>query len=191
MKYGRLTLIEKTQIKYTDGTFLFKFICDCGNEKIALLRCVKRGETLSCGCLQAEGASARMVGKCPSNKRPEKERAVSWSFSETKQSAKTRKIEMSLSVFDIANLVFENCYYCDAPPARLIKHTRDCAQVKVPVNGIDRYDNSVGYTKDNSVPCCSYCNYLKRDRHGLDFLKVVKKISENIDSKGRWNKELR
>lgn len=27
--------------------------------------------------------------------------------------------------------------------------------------GIDRFDNKIGYTVKNSVPCCKYCNYTK------------------------------
>jgi 5-methylcytosine-specific restriction endonuclease McrA len=31
------------------------------------------------------------------------------------------------------------------------------------VQGIDRVDNSIGYTPDNCVPCCTQCNRIKLD----------------------------
>lgn len=31
-------------------------------------------------------------------------------------------------------------------------------------NGIDRLDNTKGYTPENSVACCKHCNSLKGDR---------------------------
>jgi len=30
-------------------------------------------------------------------------------------------------------------------------------------NGIDRVNNSAGYTNHNTVPCCKTCNLAKRD----------------------------
>lgn len=36
-----------------------------------------------------------------------------------------------------------------------------CNYVGDQTNGIDRVDSSIGYTKDNSVPCCKVCNMAK------------------------------
>lgn len=44
--------------------------------------------------------------------------------------------------------------------------------------GIDRVDNSVGYTKENSVPCCKLCNFMKKAMSRNDFLSRIKKIYE-------------
>lgn len=189
-KYGRLTLLEKTNVRHKDGTFYHKFKCDCGTEKLILFRQVRSGDTRSCGCLQAEGAAARLIGKCPTNKRPEKERAIHWAFLTTRQSAKSKKQEFALSLRDIENIVFQECFYCGALPQRHIKHTREIAEVKVPVNGIDRYDNSKGYTIENSVPCCTECNYLKCDYHGLEFIKKIREMSRFLEIKGRWGGRL-
>ena len=42
--------------------------------------------------------------------------------------------------------------------------------------GIDRVDNSLGYTEENSAPCCSKCNYMKKDMNFKQFIEHVKKI---------------
>lgn len=36
-------------------------------------------------------------------------------------------------------------------------------------NGIDRIDNQIGYTKENCVPACKHCNYVKGDLSREDF----------------------
>ncbi len=55
------------------------------------------------------------------------------------------------------------CYYCGAPHAL----------------GIDRLDNSAGYVVSNAVPCCSACNYAKRDMTEAAFLNLVRRIHSN------------
>jgi len=36
-------------------------------------------------------------------------------------------------------------------------------------NGIDRFNNSIGYEVNNCVPCCKHCNYVKGDLSLTDF----------------------
>ena len=43
--------------------------------------------------------------------------------------------------------------------------------------GCDRKDNSKGHTKDNVVPCCSYCNCKKRT---MSYHEYLNKIGVNI-----------
>ena len=45
--------------------------------------------------------------------------------------------------------------------------------------GIDRVDNLIGYTKENSVSCCLNCNLMKRLNSKDKFLLQVEKIYEN------------
>lgn len=81
-----------------------------------------------------------------------------------KSSAKTRKIDFLLSNNDAISLMNNPCFYCGD---------------NIPV-GIDRIDSSIGYNIDNCVPCCSFCNYMKKDFNQSDFIKQCKKISQHI-----------
>lgn len=58
-KYGRLTVVEFVDRKHSSDRY--KFLCECGNEKICYLANVKRGTTKSCGCLLKERAIKRMT----------------------------------------------------------------------------------------------------------------------------------
>nr|WRJ69838.1 hypothetical protein TetV2_00389 [Oceanusvirus sp.] len=46
-----------------------------------------------------------------------------------------------------------------------------------PSGGIDRFDNDVEYTEENSRPCCTYCNYMRKDLSVDDFLYLVSMVA--------------
>ena len=43
---------------------------------------------------------------------------------------------------------------------------------------IDRVDSDRGYTKENSVTCCKYCNFAKHTMSEDDFYKWIRKVYE-------------
>ena len=53
-RFGRLTVLTKTTHKSPDGKYLWRCICDCGNEKLATAANLKKGSVKSCGCLLRE-----------------------------------------------------------------------------------------------------------------------------------------
>lgn len=83
-------------------------------------------------------------------------------------SAKGRGLEFTLTLEEFSIIVSQPCAYCGE-----IKERR----------GIDRVDNSQSYTKSNSASCCKYCNYMKKDMTGEQFIARIKKILSNQISK--------
>ena len=68
-------------------------------------------------------------------------------------------------------LVQQPCHYC-----KEIKENE--------VNGIDRVNNSIGYTKENCVPACWKCNRMKHFYHPTFFLTKCKiMIKEEVPTK--------
>ena len=61
--------------------------------------------------------------------------------------------EVFITEEEFKTLSEQECYYCG----------------KEGPNGIDRVDNTRGYKKDNCVPCCKHCNYVKGDLSKSDF----------------------
>ena len=43
-------------------------------------------------------------------------------------------------------------------------------------NGIDRINSSIGYVKENCVPCCKHCNYVKGNLSMEDFKTWTKRF---------------
>jgi hypothetical protein len=79
-------------------------------------------------------------------------------------SAIKRDHTMTLKFNDFKTMVLSECYYC-----HYIKEDE--------VNGIDRLNNSIGYEKDNCIPCCETCNMMKWSFHPLFFIELCKIIS--------------
>lgn len=50
-------------------------------------------------------------------------------------------------------------------------------------NGVDRVNNSDGYTIKNCVPCCAICNYAKRDLSETEFVAWARRLVAHQDSK--------
>ena len=66
------------------------------------------------------------------------------------------------------------CMYCG--DSLETKYNQDGFNGNFVYTGIDRVNNDEGYTKDNAIPCCSTCNYMKKNLSVTDFLNHVKKI---------------
>lgn len=45
-------------------------------------------------------------------------------------------------------------------------------------NGVDRVDNTKGYTLENCVTCCAEANYAKRALSYADFIKLCEDITQ-------------
>lgn len=61
------------------------------------------------------------------------------------KSAEERGLPFELSLDSFSRLIQSDCYYCK----------------RLNAIGIDRMDNKIGYTIENSVPCCFPCNRMK------------------------------
>lgn len=72
-----------------------------------------------------------------------------------------------------------NCNYCDSEPLSVAtngKRPETKAHNKYIYNGLDRKDNSTGYTLENVVPCCKMCNNSKKNLSQIDWETWLDKI---------------
>lgn len=93
------------------------------------------------------------------------------------QGAKARGYEVSLTPEQIVGLMSQPCRYCGTMNSNLSSHPEYHGTFAY--NGIDRVDNSLGYTIDNVVPCCKHCNIAKRDRTTDQFLAWIARVFEH------------
>jgi len=82
------------------------------------------------------------------------------SYSSYKKGAMSRHLAFSLTKEEFANISMKNCVYCGC---------------KGP-NGIDRINNTKGYSNENCVPACKHCNYAKGNLSSKDFYTWLKRI---------------
>jgi hypothetical protein len=140
--------------------------CDCGNEKPVHRQLLVSGKSTSCGCYQREN-SHNLFSKTGTARKKV--------LLQYKRSAKHRSIEWSLSDEQLYALIESPCYYTGQLPSG--KKTAKSGETFL-YNGVDRLDNSKGYTPDNCVPCCWEVNRMKNDMTKERFLELCKAISE-------------
>jgi len=95
----------------------------------------------------------------------EYDKSIAGRYVQYKHGAKRRNITFELSKDEFHSIVSHNCFFCGMPHANM---------------GVDRLDNSKGYLPDNCVPCCKYCNIMKRERSTLEFVKHCRRVTNNV-----------
>ena len=78
-----------------------------------------------------------------------------------------RDYDILIDFDNFCNLVNSKCYYCD--------YSQEDSVI-----GIDRINNDIAYNKENTVPCCSNCNYMKSFYHPLFFIQKCKIIATDL-----------
>lgn len=169
-RFGRLVAVSREP----NGKWLCN--CDCGNTALVDGRKLRTGNTKSCKCYRNTLlADERRLGSGTAAFRELFRRYV--------KTAKTRGYEFNIDEDFVKGIVQSDCYYCGAEPSQVVNH-RDCFGVFV-YNGIDRVNNSIGYTEDNVVPCCKTCNYAKNTLELEDFRDWTIRISDK-QRRGEW-----
>lgn len=163
-RFGKLIAIRDIGSKQ-EGKRKFRWwLCQCDCGEFAEIRAghLTGGQT-SCGCLQI------------SHPLPKGESAFNSLYCTYQQNAKKRNRSFELNKKQFRNLTQESCSYCGSEPSGIIEKKRQNGIYVY--NGIDRIDNTKGYTSDNCVSCCKMCNLMKRGLTVKEFLDHVKKIT--------------
>lgn len=181
MNYGKLTVIREYKSRYIGGRPCRRFecICECGKTTNPTKEKVLKGATRSCGCMQIEMRNSlgktRMLAYGVS--------ASNQVFSVYKKTAKKRGYEFSLTKEYFLDLITKPCIYCgDNSKNKLQKMDGNGFFV---YTGIDRYDNKLGYTIENSVPCCRVCNRIKTD---MTIDQMSNQIDKIINNSHMWRR---
>ena len=136
--------------------------CDCGNDDVIVLAAnLKRttGSTTSCGCVRRLPNNGAEVGNI---------------FFAYRARAKRRGCIWKLTKEFFESLVRKNCFYCGSEPSN-VKTLRQTIEPFI-YNGVDRQDNTKGYTIDNVVTCCWICNRAKLDMPYEDYINWIERI---------------
>lgn len=176
--FHRLTCISVAgyTMENTSKRICYLFNCSCGNTAILRGRDVIRGATKSCGCLHAESSSIN--GKKNKKEKANDMPAFLRLYSAYESRARTKGFQFSLSKEEFRKLTSSNCHYCGVKPSN--EYSRGWAGYRSSYlsNGVDRKNNELGYTLENSLPCCSNCNYAKKDYTYEDFQTWLQRIVE-------------
>lgn len=160
-------------------------ICACGTTREVNSANLSGSPNISCGCQD-------MKCSIPGSRKHRDPRDVTINaiINSYKQRCKRNNIKWGLSREKAKTLLLGNCQYCGIEPynkrnayGHLNRRTQKAqewqSRAEITVNGIDRSDNSLGYTATNSVTCCKICNYAKRDLPLDEFLIWLRKVQNN------------
>jgi hypothetical protein len=167
-KFGRLTVL-----RYDSVGPKFLCQCDCGKSIIVRGRCLKSGNTKSCGCLNDEKRHSKKTNY---------KRRVSSLTTSIKRVWKHQYGDGNLTFDQFYKLSQMSCYYCgDLPnnnfnsaynsPFDIEKNNGNFLY-----NGLDRIDSLKNHSLDNVVPCCKFCNFAKRERSIKEFKDWLARI---------------
>jgi len=182
IRYWHL-LVVKHAWKDKRNKHLWLCKCDCGNEKVVVGDNLSSRKSKSCGCLKRDflARNGNQYGLYE-----DREIALlKVQYSHLKR--RNRKMGfIDIIDFDtFKSLSKSHCKYCGLEYSKEIedrlnesKRSKRLSDYILICNGIDRIDNNKGYTNDNSVSCCKYCNFAKHTMSEHDFYKWIKRVYE-------------
>lgn len=160
-RYGKLTVTKHLGSRISESgrsSSWWLALCDCGNEtEISAANLTDSRGTKSCGCGRRR----------PKGKRTPDQVARDRLLYEYRRGAKIRSFSWELSDDSFFFLTTLPCFYCGSQPKKRI--VRSFHGGLIVYNGLDRIDNTLGYTLENVVTCCTICNRAKRDMSYIDF----------------------
>jgi len=155
-------------------------LCRCGNYFETMGKSLKSGNTKSCGCSQK-----KHIGDF--NRLKPGESAFNKIYNTYLARAIKKNLEFTISKEDFKKLTKQDCFYCGIEPLQESYANKNYNKTNYIYNGVDRIDNNLGYTENNSVPCCKHCNTMKMSLSVEDFLNRVKNIYERLILDGSNN----
>jgi hypothetical protein len=170
--YFKLKVIKRVSNSKV-GTARFLCKCDCGKEKIILGQSLRKGVTKSCGCdvfirkRKGDGVFRKL-------------------YQSIKTNSNKKNIPFDLDLDFIKMITVKNCFYCKRPPyiEKFVYHKTRYSLGKetdesMKIHGIDKLIPALGYTKNNCVPCCIYCNRAKSDLTEKEFKELITNLYNN------------
>lgn len=175
-RYGRFVVLAKSERKTKSHDIYWTCKCSCGTIKDILGQLLKKGATKSCGCLRKEfGAWNKGVkGEESHVYRGHKGLPLQF-FNEIKYKAGKRKLEFSLTIEYLWNLLEKQNFKCkisgisiEIPSIYRLNLTNTAS--------LDRIDSSKGYIEGNVQWVDRRINFMKQRMSDDEFIEVCEEV---------------
>lgn len=155
LRFGLLTVVSRADVpkRGQDTSARWNCLCDCGKNFLATRRRLQQGGTRSCGAKEH-----RREKKGPQKLANRRRLYIA--------GANQRGLAWTLTDEQFVELVCQPCFYCGRGGEEKATSIDDWVEA----NGVDRFNNDVGYTPENSVPCCTTCNTAKNTMTADQFI---------------------
>lgn len=158
-KFGKLLVTEKN---HRIGKYLYwECKCECGEICLITSTDLKRGRLNVCrNCTEIKS----------------KESSLNLLYENYKRGALKRNLTFELNIEEFKKIITNNCNYCDSEPKQ-IYHKKGMKHGII-YNGIDRVNNKLGYTLDNCVTACKFCNFAKTQSNLEEFMAWLNNLKK-------------
>jgi hypothetical protein len=169
-RFFRLVALARGR-RGTRGELYWLCLCDCGSEVEIKAQRLQAGTTKSCGCYTR-------IWQSEAGKKVKKEGTACRSvLSYYRYNARKRGLAWELTEEQFNLIITSPCHYTGVVESnKLITPSGETFRY----NGVDRLDNSKGYTLANSVSCCKSVNAAKSAMNYDEFVKMCHMISERL-----------
>ena len=166
-QFGKLVVVKRAGKLGPHASWICK--CECGNSTQVHTSALRSRAVRSCGCLHAEQRTRMHAEQVL----PQGIAGKYSLFKSYRNAAKWRGFEFSLDQEFFFSLVALPCFYCGAEPFTEARKSQNGGFL---YSGVDRVNNAAGYTHENVVPCCRFCNMAKGTRSQEDFLNWSERL---------------
>lgn len=156
----------------------YNCLCDCGNRTIVIGSNLRKGTTKSCGCINKARANNSKYWTGYGD--------ISGEFwNQIVIGAKSRKIEVSITIQDIWNLFLKQDRKCALSGMEIqFASTLRESKNRETTASLDRIDSSKSYTLDNIQWLHKDVNRMKNKYNQEYFIEICQKIINKRDSNG-------
>ena len=174
-KFGKLKVISKSDERGNRGQIKWNCICKCGNSHVVSGDCLRAKRSKSCGCELGRKAQ------------PNREKYL-LKNEYTQIRKRHKKFNGELMDFDTFTILSKSTCKCGITFSKEIedrisktKNKEKITDFTLQINGIDRINSGIGYTKENCVACCKNCNYAKNSMSEQEFIEWIKRVYKNLN----------
>ena len=184
-RFGKWTVVGNPEKFHHSTVWLCK--CDCGELQKVDSWALRNGKSKQCiKCkifITLKSPQVKQKRKETFKKKNfETQPALNEVFGMYKTNAKKRGYEFSLTKELFKNIIVQCCHYCGCEPSKTYySYNKDHSTFTC--NGIDRKNNTLGYTEENSLPCCEPCNRAKLEMSYNEFKSWINRVFHNFGDK--------
>lgn len=175
--FGYRTVVRYKGLR--EGKEYWECLCQCGKSKFVQANALKTGKAKSCGCFRATRVTEYNEGRRGSDPWVAEMNTHAYRMNWERVNKGRLHKTWELTLEEYRSLSTGTCFYCGREPSGT-PLTKVMQNLGLKRSGIDRKDNTLGYTSSNCVSCCTACNRDKGSQSMCGFIEATIRRYEHL-----------